>query len=280
VIQHSNHIVIISCFLLLVVNPLWAQRVTTLPVGGLDGPNGFAINSKGVLFVANEPGKKVMKITPEGKTEVVVQCDSPGGLAFDNHDNLYVSNFFSGTILKWKNGQIDTLAKGLSEPADLKCDKNENVFVAEYKTGKIKKIDPRGVVTDFAIGFDLPFGLAFDCQGNLFVANNTTGVINKIDPSGMTSVFATIPGSISFIAYTESSGKLYVPCFSLHNLYVVSADHKVALLAGKGKTGDQDGGLQEAMFNGPNSIALSKKGILYLSEFPVNRIRKITGLEP
>ncbi|HWA35416.1 MAG TPA: hypothetical protein VG737_14850 [Cyclobacteriaceae bacterium] len=272
-------IVLSACVSLLSIS-VWGQRVTTLQISGLNGPNGFAINSKGVLFVANEPGKKVMKVAPGGRAEVVIECDSPGGLDFDDQDNLYISNFFSGTILKWKNGRLDTLAKGLSQPADLKSDRNGNVFVAEYNTGKIKKIDKQKHITDFASGFNLPFGLEVDSQSNLYVANNTTGVINRIDRSGVLTVFATIPGSISFMAFSEKSGVLYVPCFSCHGVFIVSSTGAVELLAGKGTAGDQDGLLAEAAFNGPNSVAISKDGILYVSEFPVNRIRKITGIEP
>ena len=43
--------------------------------------------------------------------------------------------------------------------------------------------------------------------------------------------------------------------------------------------GDKDGPLTEAQFKDPNSIAISPDGSLYISEFSVNRIRKITGLE-
>src|SRR5205809_3669772 len=77
-----------------------AQTVTTLPVKDLDGPNGFTIDSTGKLYVANEPGKKVIRIVSDSIVENVLTSDSPDGLDFDNNGNLFVANFYSGIILR------------------------------------------------------------------------------------------------------------------------------------------------------------------------------------
>src|SRR5690349_19529791 len=77
-----------------------SQMVKTLPIKGLNGPNGFAVNKDGQLFIANESGKQVVKIINDSIAEVALTSDSPDGLTFDDAGNLYVSNFYSGIILK------------------------------------------------------------------------------------------------------------------------------------------------------------------------------------
>jgi sugar lactone lactonase YvrE len=255
------------------------QTVSTLPLKGLNGPNGLVIDKDGSLFIANEPGKKVIKVRNDSIAETVLLSDSPDGLTFDEDGNLYISNFYSGMILKKSRQSVDTIATGLDKPADIKCDGKGNLFVTEYEKGDIKKIDKTGKITLFATGLKFPFGLAFDNEGNLFVAENISGVINKIDSKGTIAFFARIPGTLSYLTYSEKTGKLYTACFSRHTIYVITKDGKTTILAGNGIAGDKDGDLQDAQFNSPNSIGISSDGTLYISEFPVNRIRKITKLE-
>lgn len=256
-----------------------SQTVKTLPITGLNGPNGFAINKYGQLFIANESGKQVVKIINDSTTEVVLSSDSPDGLTFDDAGNLYVSNFYSGMILKMSAGSIDTIAKALHKPSDIKCDTDGNLFVSEYEAGNIKKINNHGEITQIASGLKLPFGLAFDSKGNLYVASNSTGEIYRIDSKGTVSVFAQITGALSYLAFSKKTEKLYATCFTCHNIYVIDREGNEKVLAGSGVAGDKDGPLREAQFKGPNSIAISPDGSLYISEFSVNRIRKITRLE-
>jgi len=257
----------------------FSQTIKTLPVKGLNGPNGFALDASGNLYVANEPGKKVVRIINDSIWEEVISCDSPDGLDFDNDGNLYITNFYSGVIMRTHNTAVDSFAKGLDKPADIKWDGEKYFYISEYEKGDIKKIDKQGRSALFASGFNNPFGLVFDNYGNLYVANNSTGIINKVDHEGKVSFFAQIPGAISYLAYSKRLGKLYVACFSCHNIYVVNNKGKTELLAGNGTAGHKDGSLHEAQFEGPNSIIISEIGDIYISEFSTNRIRKIINAE-
>jgi len=256
-----------------------SQTVKTLPIKGLNGPNGFAINEYGQLFVANETGKQVVKIINDSTIEHVLTSDSPDGLAFDGAGNLYVSNFYSGVILKVSAASIDTIARGLNKPADIKCDVEGNLFVSEYENGNIKKVSKGGTITQIASSLKFPFGLAFDNGGNLYVASNSTGEIYQINSKGTVSVFAHVTGTLSYLAFSKKTQTLYATCFSCHNIYAIDSKGSERVLTGNGVAGDRDGSLQEAQFQDPNSIAISPDGSLYISEFSVNRIRKITRLE-
>ena len=85
------------CFITIVLSVLLqgtlAQAVQTLPIKDLNGPNGFALDKTGALYVANEPGKQVLRIINDSIVERVLECDSPCGLDFDNDNNLYIINF-------------------------------------------------------------------------------------------------------------------------------------------------------------------------------------------
>jgi sugar lactone lactonase YvrE len=135
----------------------------------------------------------------------------------------------------------------------------------------------KGEVTEFVSGLQNPFGLTVDGNGNLYVASNATGEIDKIDEAGQIHFFGQIPGAASYIAI-DKSGKLYAPCFTCHKIFVIDKNGKTELLAGN-DGGYQDGNLNEAKFHGPNSIAISINGDVYVSEFDANRIRKITGIK-
>ena len=259
--------------------PVISQTVKTLAIKGLNGPNGFAINKDGQLFIANESGKQVVKIINDSTTEVVLTSDSPDGLTFDDAGNLYVSNFYSGIILKMSAGSVDTIARALNKPSDIKCDDKGNLFVSEYEAGNIKKISKEGKITQITSGLKLPFGLAFDNKGNLYVASNNAGVIYQIDAKCSVNVFARIKGTLSYLAFSKRTGTLYATCFTCHNIYAIDSRGSEKVLAGNGVAGDKDGPLKDAQFKDPNSIAISPDGSLYISEFSENRVRKITGLE-
>jgi len=270
---------LLTVFIIFSSLPGISQIVKTLPIKGLNGPNGFAINKDGQLFIANESGKQVVKIINDSTTEVVLTSDSPDGLAFDDEGNLYVSNFYSGIILKMSAGSVDTIARALNKPSDIKCDTKGNLFVSEYEAGNIKKISNDGKITQIASGLKFPFGLAFDNKGNLYVASNNTGEIYQIDSKGTVSVFAKITGTLSYLAFSKRTEALYATCFTCHNIYVIDREGNKKVLTGTGVAGDNDGPLEKAQFKSPNSIAISPDGNLYISEFSVNRIRKITSLE-
>jgi len=275
--KHS-HAHFIFAFLLLPVFS-FSQIVKTLTVNEINGPNGFALDASGDLYIANEPGRKVIKLLRDSIAEDVLLSDSPDGLDFDINGDLYIANFYSGIILKKHNITVDTFAVGLNKPADVKWDGKEFIYVSEYETGNIKKIDRNGKITQFVSGFKNPFGLVFDNNSNLYVANNTSGIINKITPDGTVSFFAQIPGAISYLAYSRRSGNLYVCCFTCHNIYIVNGEGNVKLFSGNGIAGYKDGTLYEARFERPNSIIISEQGNIYISEFSANRIRKIVNAE-
>ena len=143
---------------------------------GLNGPNGIGIDFQGWLYVANEPGKRVLIFDRDNLLIKIIQSDSPDGIAFDSGKNVYISNFYSGLVMKYDvHGQTDTLVHLLGQPSDVRVDRFGNIYVSEFNLDRVSVIDRNGDVRVFADGITKPFGLACDNEGNLYVASNTTG---------------------------------------------------------------------------------------------------------
>jgi sugar lactone lactonase YvrE len=277
---------------LLYSSPIFSQTVSTFVTGsGLNGPDGFAIDTAGNLYVANwggGTGNNVLKITPAGVVSTFATgFSAPDGLIFDAYGYLYVSNYGNGIINKVSPSGVTTVyASGLSNPSALAFDGQDNLYVSNfgnYSGTTVSKITPAGTVSVFATGFNAPLGLAFDSEWNLYVANYNTGIINKVSPSGVVTVFASIPNSPLCRAeylLLGRTGNLYLPSYSHNKIYKITSAGVVSVLTGTGVAGGNNGSLDSATFNGPNSIAMNKLGEIYISEYNANRIRKISGVEP
>ncbi|MBN2399635.1 MAG: hypothetical protein JXI33_04770 [Candidatus Aminicenantes bacterium] len=264
------------------------QVVTTMVSGfGINGPDGFAMDKDGNLYVANWGngiGDNILKISKQVEvSEYLKGLSAPDGLVFDDESSLFISNFASGIITKVSaNGVRTEFARGLNNPSALVFDKRGNLYVSNHGNGKgrtVSRITPDGVVSTFASGFDAPLGLAFDSKENLYVSNYNSGIIHKVTPQGDVSEFARIGNvplaRLQYLAF-DKNGNLYVPSYGHNKIYRISPWRKVDVFAGSGKAGGSDGSLQDAEFNGPNSIVIDPSGIIYISEYNANRIRKIT----
>lgn len=269
-----------------------SQTVSTLVTGsGLNGPDGFALDTAENLYVANwgnGSGNNVLKITKDASVSTYATgFSAPDGLAFDTPGNLYVSNYGSDIINKvTPEGTISEFATGFNNPGDLAFDSEWNLYVSNHGNANgttVSKITPDGTVSTFATGFNGPVGLVFDDDGNLYVSNYSSGIINQVSPEGEVGVYASIPNSpISRIQYLifDDEGNLYVPSYTHNKIYIISPEGEVSVFAGTGVAGSTNGSVDSAQFNGPNSIAITDSGIIYVSEYNTNRIRKITPDSP
>jgi hypothetical protein len=159
--------------------------VTTLAGSGtagyLDGtgtaaqfnqPSGIAIDSTGVVYVADCENHRIRKVTSSG----VVTTFAGSGIAG------YLDG--TGTAAQFDNPcgvAIDTTT--------------DTIYVADGLNNRIRKITPSGVVTTLAgtgvagfvdgtgtvAQFSFPIGMTFDNAGNLYVADTSNYRIRKIE---------------------------------------------------------------------------------------------------
>lgn len=256
--------------------------------------NVYASDYAGTGTANNGNGTVVYKISPDGKsTEFVTGLNGPAGSAFDADGAFFVSNFNDGTVTKvTPMGQKTTFASGLEGPVGLIIDAAGSIYVAVAGlTGpgtKVYKFSPSGQKTVFADlaslnGIALG-GMAFDGQQNLYVSNFVNGRIIKITPAGVASLFvdmakAGVPFSppIGYVVF--SNNRFYVTSIGGHQIYRISQDAVVTVLAGTGVAGGKDGTFSQSQFDGPNGIVATRTGdTLYVSEANARRLRRLVSV--
>jgi gluconolactonase len=216
---------------------------------GLDHAEDLAFDSEGILWAGGEMGQ-VYRIPDKGK---VVEVANVGGfclgLAFSEDDDLYVCNSKLACLIKVKKDGTSSLFADSAGSHKLKLpnygvfDSSGNFFVSDSgdwstASGSILRFDHRGR-GDVFLEAPLPFpnGMALSPDEHfLFVAQSHTDDVLRVEvredgSAGDWEVYATglarVPDGLAF----DVDGNLYVSCYASDNIYRVSPQRKVELLA-------------------------------------------------
>ena len=266
-----------AVLILLLTSPILAsaQEVSTL-VSSINASGGISFGPDGNIYVAdfgillnNANGTTVYKVTPQGAVSTFATGFSgASGNDFDANGNLIQANIAASRIDRISpSGVRTTIANtGLQGPVGVAVASNGDIFVANCGGNSISRIS-NGVVSDFVVGSGLscPNGLTFDPEGNLYTINFNNGGIYKIDPQGQIALLATTPRSIfrpsggnGHIVY--GNGRMYLTNNANSQIFEMTLDGKLSVLAGSGALGNQDGSAEQATFSLPNGIAISPDG--------------------
>jgi sugar lactone lactonase YvrE len=274
------------------VGKVEGQVVTTFAGSGAPGsadgagtaatfyiPWGVATDSSGNVYVADVNNNKIRKITPLGVVTTLAGSGAQG------------SADGTGT------------AATFNQPYAVATDTSGNVYVADTYSLKIRKITPAGMVTTLAgsgsfgstdgtgtaATFGYPRGIATDSSGNVYVGDGTNNKIRKITPAGMVTTLAGSGASGSadgtgaaatfFRPYgvaTDFSGNVYVADTQNSKIRAITPAGVVTTLAGSGAQGSVDGTGTAATFYYPDGVAVDSSGNVYVADYMINKIRKIT----
>lgn len=179
------------------------------------------------------------------------------------------------------------------------------VFVADGSNNVIRFITPEGWVTTYAgdgvkgyangsavsARFNMPLGLYVGPSQDLIIADTENNRIRKISPTYLRSVSTMAgngePGYVNGAASVaqfnfpndlvlDSKGNAYVSEFNNHTIRKITTDGLVTTFAGNGVAGYNDGIGTSAQLYRPAGLAIDHNGVIYVSEWESQRIRKIT----
>jgi uncharacterized protein (TIGR03437 family) len=281
---------LVVCFGLSCVTVSWSQQYTITTVAGngsagfadasgtaaqFNNPNAIAIDSRGVLYVADTSNNRIRTInngnvatiagtgtagnTGNGSAATSATLSGSGGVYVDGAGTIYIADTGNSQIRKISGANISLFAgsgnaeysgdngqatnAGLNSPTGVTSDSAGNVYIADRVNNLIRRVDKNGVITSYIGGtgptagrLKSPTSVVMDASGTLYVADTGNQRIIKFANSVFTVVAGT--GTSSF-----------------------SGDGGPAI---------------RATFNNPVGIALDATGNLYVADSNNGRIRKIT----
>ena len=234
-----------------------------------NAPNGIAKDSNGNLFVSEEIGRVIRKISPSGDVTIFA-----GSGAYGSIDGL-------GTAASFAN------------LGALVIDNANNIYVGDYGNDRIRKITPTGVVTTISSTINnSTYGMCIDasktniyfCGGSRIIKKLeiATGVVSTIAGSGNqgnidgvgTAAWFNLPFGLTL---DPTNSFLYVSdLFNLNIRKINLATTEVTTLAGNGSSGSNDGIGSSATFSSPIGMVCSSNGDIFVADHYNNKIRKIT----
>jgi DNA-binding beta-propeller fold protein YncE len=120
----------------------------SLITSGIVRPVGAVVDAQGTIYVADECGGAVMRITPDGRSTRIGGFGQPDDVALDHHGNLLLidlqPSIHALIRVRQSTGKHEVLAsKGFIEPQGLVIDKNDNIYVSDDYANKIVEFKSR-----------------------------------------------------------------------------------------------------------------------------------------
>src|SRR5438874_1210236 len=245
-------------------------------------PWGIAVDSAGIVYVADQANSTIRKITPAGVVTTIAgaagmfgsadgsgstaRFNAPDGIAVDSSGNLYVADTLNSTIRKiTSTGVVTTLAG---------------------TPGGIGSADGTGS----AARFNYPDALTV-AGTTLYVSDTYNSTIRKVTSAGVVTTFAGtagVPGSTDgtgnaaqldhpFGVAADKAGNVYVADTLNSTIRKITSAGVVTTLAGTpGVIGSADGSGSAAQFFYAFAVAVDGAGNVYVGDTNNFTVRKIT----
>ncbi|HEV7926887.1 MAG TPA: BACON domain-containing carbohydrate-binding protein [Verrucomicrobiae bacterium] len=186
----------------------------TTVVGGLNQPQGVAVDGVGNVYIADTYNNAIEKWTAADNTLTTLVSSGlaePQGVAVDSAGNVYIANTFIDAIQVWSpaTSNVTTLLNsGLNDPVGVAVDGAGDVYIANTGNGEIMewKATDRNV-TILVSGIEYPAGVAVDLTSNVYF---TAGILYE-----WTAANAMVTGTgATLILYplgvaVDGSGNIY-----------------------------------------------------------------------
>lgn len=192
-------------------------------------PNGLAVDRDGVIWVAESKVPSLVRLTMEGKAEVVATscegqpflfpndlCFGPDGALYMTDSGITVAEFCPGNVIR---------------PDYMSLKYDGRVYRVDVGSGKVEQLDNGMLLTN---------GIAFGPDNLLYVNETITGNIYRYEVQdgnvvGPRTIFGNVirsdapagfkgPDGMAFAA----DGRLYVAVFGQHDIIVLGKNGEVA----------------------------------------------------
>lgn len=241
---------------------------------GFDTPLGLAIDSGGILYVADSGNHKIRKISTSGVVSTLAGSGASGST----------------------NGTGN--AGSFQVPHDVAVGPDGSVFVADSGNHLIRKITPAGMVTTLAgsgqandldgtgtaASFSHPLSIATDASGHVFVGDGISHRIRRISPAGVVSTFAGsgLAGSADATGLSASfngplglvvgpNGNLHVADSNNHKIRQITPAGATTFLAGTGFPGNVDATGIPAGLSSPSGIVMIGSDAFFVDSVGVRK---------
>jgi hypothetical protein len=184
---------------------------------GFLGIGGLAVTENGTLYIADATG--LQKVDPLGVLSFAVTGQSVQGVAVTGRSTVYLVGVADVSLLG-ANGVVKLLAgsdlgdAGDGGPASkakffasqVAVDPAGNVYVADKEANRVRKFEPRGVISTFAgngrSGFggdggpatqaqlNRPESIAVDVAGNIYIADTENFRLRRVATDGVITTIA------------------------------------------------------------------------------------------
>jgi uncharacterized protein (TIGR03437 family) len=253
--------------------------------GGLNRPFAVAVDSAGYLYVTEQTGERVRRVSPSG---IITTVAGNGKAAFAGDGSAAIS-------------------ASLSAPSGVAADSSGNIYIGDSENDRVRRVDASGVISTIAgqgasIGdsgpapaarLDKPWGIATDSAGNLFIADQTNHRVRMVTPAGLISTVAGngrqgYSGDGGPATAASLNSPWDVKLDAANNMYIADAGNSVirkvspsgtiTTFAGGGPCcAANDGGPATSVFLGfPDALAVDNTGNVYTTDLTQVSIRKIT----
>jgi trimeric autotransporter adhesin len=238
----------------------------------------------------------------------------PTGVALDSAGNVYIADNDGSRIRKVSNGVITTVAgNGVSgesgdngpatsaellDPAAVAVDVAGNLYIAELfrirevSNGTITTVAGSGGPAGTNVMLSGPSGLAVDSVGNLYIADTGNDVVRRLAGGVLTTVAGNGTMGYSGDDSSATTARLNLPrgvaVDSAGNLYIADTGNSrirkvingvITTVAGNGTPGfsGDSGPARAAQLTAPWGVAVDSAGNLYITDNLSAAVRKVAN---